>query len=76
MTDPALPRPSTLGRPIRQIALIVPDLEAGVRAYHDALGIGPWNVYSIGAPSMTGMTYRGGRPTSGSATRWPFRVRS
>ena len=59
MTDPALPQPSTLGRPIRQIALIVPDLEAGVRAYHDALGIGPWNVYTIGAPSMTGMTYRG-----------------
>ena len=22
-------------------------------------GIGPWNVYTIGAPSMTGMTYRG-----------------
>jgi catechol 2,3-dioxygenase-like lactoylglutathione lyase family enzyme len=59
MTDAALPQLSALGRPIRQIALIVPDLEAGVRAYHDALGIGPWNVYTIGAPSMTGMTYRG-----------------
>ena len=47
-----------LGRPVRQIALVVPDLEAAVRGYVDALGIGPWNVYTIGAPTMTGMTYR------------------
>lgn len=51
--------PSALGRPLRQIALLVPDLEAAVRGYVDALGIGPWNVYTIGAPTMTGMTYRG-----------------
>ena len=51
--------PSLLGRPVRQIALVVPDLEVAVRAYADALGVGPWNVYTIGAPAMTGMTYRG-----------------
>ena len=54
-----LPRPSLLDRPVRQIALVVADLEVAVRAYADALGIGPWNVYTIGAPAMTGMTYRG-----------------
>ena len=64
-STPALP--SLLGTPIRQIALIVPDLEAAVRAYAEALGIGPWNVYTIGAPTMTGMTYRG-RPAD-------FRIR-
>ena len=50
---------SMLGRPVRQIALVVPDLEAAMRGYVEALGIGPWNVYTIGAPAMTGMTYRG-----------------
>jgi methylmalonyl-CoA/ethylmalonyl-CoA epimerase len=61
MSDSLPPRPSLLGRPVRQIALVVPDLEVAVRAYADALGVGPWNVYTIGAPSMTGMTYRGER---------------
>jgi hypothetical protein len=60
MPAPSTPAPpSLLGTPIRQIALIVPDLEPAVRAYAEALGIGPWNVYTIGAPTMTGMTYRG-----------------
>ena len=63
LTDPT----SMLGRPIRQIAVVVPDLEAAVRGYVDALAIGPWNVYTIGAPTMTGMTYRG-RPAD-------FRIR-
>lgn len=58
---------SMLGRPVRQIAIVVPDLETAVRGYVDALGIGPWNVYTIGAPTMTGMTYRG-RPAD-------FRIR-
>src|SRR6188508_3146409 len=56
---PASPPLSLLGRPVRQIALVVEDLEVSVRAYADALGVGPWNVYTIGAPAMTGMTYRG-----------------
>ena len=59
LPPPIAPSPSMLGRPVRQIALVVPDLEAAVRGYVDALGIGPWNVYTIGTPSMTGMTYRG-----------------
>src|SRR6478735_1479169 len=59
MSEDRVPRPSLLDRPVRQIALVVADLEVAVRAYADALGIGPWNVYTIGAPAMTGMTYRG-----------------
>jgi catechol 2,3-dioxygenase-like lactoylglutathione lyase family enzyme len=59
MSENRVPRPSLLDRPIRQIALVVADLEVAVRAYADALGIGPWNVYTIGAPALTGMTYRG-----------------
>src|SRR4051794_41831500 len=59
MSEDRVPGPSLLDRPIRQIALVVADLEVAVRAYADALGIGPWNVYTIGAPAMTGMTYRG-----------------
>jgi methylmalonyl-CoA/ethylmalonyl-CoA epimerase len=59
MSENRVPGPSLLDRPIRQIALVVADLEVAVRAYADALGIGPWNVYTIGAPAMTGMTYRG-----------------
>jgi len=58
LPEPPVP-PSLLDRPVRQIALVVPDLEVAVRAYADALGVGPWNVYTIGAPWMTGMTYRG-----------------
>lgn len=58
---------SFLGRPVRQIALVVPDLEAAIHGYVDALGIGPWTVYTIGAPAMTGMSYRG-RPAD-------FRIR-
>jgi len=54
-----LPGGSLLGRPVRQIALVVPDVEAAIRAWWDHLGIGPWNVFTIGAPDLTGMTYRG-----------------
>ena len=50
MTDAALPQPSALGRPIRQIALVVPTSRRVSAPTHDALGIGPWNVYTIGRP--------------------------
>ena len=73
MTRPAtpgdiqLPGGSMLGRPVRQVALVVPDAAAQARAWWDHLGIGPWNLYTIGAPDLTGMTYRG-RPAD-------FRIR-
>lgn len=61
------PRGSILGRPITQIALVVPDLDAAMRTWWETLGIGPWHVYTLGAPTMTGMSYRG--------TESPFRIR-
>lgn len=54
-----LPGSSILGKPIGQVALVVRDAEASARAYWQHLGVGPWNVYTIGAPVVTGMTYRG-----------------
>ena len=36
MSEDRVPRPSLLDRPIRQIALVVADLEVAVRAYADA----------------------------------------
>ena len=48
-----------LGRPVRQIALVVADAAAQAQAWWEHLGIGPWNLYTIGAPDLTDMTYRG-----------------
>ena len=54
-----LPGGSLLGAAVRQIALVVPDAAAQAQAWWDHLGIGPWNLYTIGAPDLDGMTYRG-----------------
>jgi len=56
---PQLPGGSRLGKPVRQVALVVADAEAQARAWAEHLGIGPWNLYTIGAPDLVGMTYRG-----------------
>lgn len=64
---PPLPGGSLLGRPVRQVALVVPDAVSAAQAWWQHLGIGPWNIYTIGAPDLTGMTYRG-RPAE-------FRIR-
>ncbi len=44
---------------IEQIALVVRDLDAVVRAYWEQFGIGPWRVYTFGPPMLKEMTYRG-----------------
>lgn len=54
-----LPGGSVFGRPLGQVALVVPDVEASVRAYWDLLGIGPWRIYRVSGPPVTGVTYRG-----------------
>lgn len=46
---------------VRQIALVVEDLEASVRSWADALGIGPWTGYELGPGVLTDMMY-GGEP--------------
>lgn len=50
--------PALIG-PVRQIALVVDDLEASVRAYSDLLGVGPWSAYELGPAVLSEMTYHG-----------------
>ncbi len=50
---------STFGVPVGQVALVVPDVEASIGAYWSLLGIGPWRIYTVGGPHLTGVTYRG-----------------
>jgi methylmalonyl-CoA/ethylmalonyl-CoA epimerase len=57
--DLPLPGGSLLGKPVRQVALVVPDAEAQARAWWQHLGIGPWNLYTLDAAALTAATYRG-----------------
>lgn len=60
--DPAafpLPGGSALGKPVRQVALVVHDVEAQAQAWWDRLGIGPWNLYTLDATKLDAATYRG-----------------
>jgi hypothetical protein len=52
--------PFAVGK-INQVALVVRDLDAVVRAYWDRLRIGPWQIYTYRAPLLKEMTYRGRR---------------
>ena len=61
-----LPGGSRFGVPVGQLALVVPDVDASIRAYWELLGIGPWRIYTVG-DDLTDVTYRG-RPVS-------FRIR-
>jgi hypothetical protein len=54
-----LPGGSLLGKPVRQVALIVPDVEAQAHAWWDRLGIGPWNLFTLDATKLDAATYRG-----------------
>ena len=49
-----------IGR-IAQIAFVVRDLEAKMRAFWDDVGIGPWSVYTFAPPRVQDLTYRGQR---------------
>lgn len=53
-----MPGGSRFGVPVGQLALVVPDVDASIQAYWELLGIGPWNVYTVG-DGLTGVTYRG-----------------
>lgn len=57
-----LPGGSRFGVPVGQLALVVPDAEASIRAYWSQLGIGPWKIYTVG-DGLTDVTYRG-RPAT------------
>ena len=45
--------------PFRQCAVIVRDLDAAVRQWHDQLGVGPWTGYLLGPPRLQEMRYHG-----------------
>jgi len=51
--------PASVIPPIRQVALVVRDLEQSLSAYGRLLGVGPWNVYTLGPGRLREMTYRG-----------------
>jgi catechol 2,3-dioxygenase-like lactoylglutathione lyase family enzyme len=46
---------------IAQVAFVVRDLDAKMRAYWADFGIGPWNIYTFEPPRVQEMTYRGKR---------------
>jgi catechol 2,3-dioxygenase-like lactoylglutathione lyase family enzyme len=49
-----------IGR-IAQVAVVVRDLDAKMRACSEDLGIGPWAIYTFGPPRVKDMTFRGQR---------------
>ncbi|MBI2940020.1 MAG: VOC family protein [Chloroflexi bacterium] len=44
---------------IDQVCVVVRDLQGAMERYWSLLGIGPWRVYTYGAPLVKEMTYRG-----------------
>lgn len=54
-----LPGGTMLGKPVRQVALVVPDVVAQAQAWWDRLGVGPWNIYTLDATKLRAATYRG-----------------
>jgi len=54
-----LPGGSLLGKPVRQVALVVPDAAAQAQAWWDHLGIGPWSLFTLDAAALSTATYRG-----------------
>jgi catechol 2,3-dioxygenase-like lactoylglutathione lyase family enzyme len=45
--------------PVKQVAVIVHDLDEAVRRWTELLGIGPWTAYRLQAPRLQGMHYYG-----------------
>lgn len=50
---------SPVTSPIKQVAIVVGDLEDAVRRFSDRLGIGPWTAYRLAPPRLMDMRYRG-----------------
>ena len=48
---------------VDQVALVVRDLDATVRAYWERLGIGPWTIVTFGPDTVRELYYRG-RPAT------------
>ncbi|MCU0520393.1 MAG: VOC family protein [Anaerolineae bacterium] len=50
---------SFLSKGLAQVAILVPDIDDGVRAYWELFGIGPWHIYTYGKPLVRTMSYQG-----------------
>jgi methylmalonyl-CoA/ethylmalonyl-CoA epimerase len=48
-----------LGPPIKQIAVVVHDLDEAVARWTEQLGIGPWTAYRLEPPRLQDMRYQG-----------------
>lgn len=48
-----------LNNGIAQVAILVPDLMAAIKHYHDDFGIGPWDIYIYQKPLVREMSYHG-----------------
>ncbi len=48
-----------LNNGIAQVAILVPDLMAAIKHYHEDFGIGPWDIYTYQKPLVSQMTYHG-----------------
>lgn len=44
---------------VDQVCVVVRNLHRAMEQYHRLLGVGPWRVYTFGAPRVKQMTYRG-----------------
>ena len=76
MSAPASDAVTTLVREhgVKQIALVVRDLDASVRAYWDLLRMGPWTSYTLTPELLKDMYYHGKPTDSASVTRSPGRT--
>jgi len=61
VTDPVATPSYRLGK-VGQIAVVVRSLDRAIERYWSVLGLGPWSIYTYGAPLMREMTYMG-RPS-------------
>lgn len=59
MSAQGAPIGNVAGFPIKQIAMVVRDLDAAVRSHWHILGVGPWTSYTLAPPALTDMTYHG-----------------
>lgn len=76
-SDPRQGKPFPITN-IAQVCILVPDLDAAVRAFHHRFGIGPWTIYTYDDKFVPRQT-RHGRPASyssriGLANVGPMRI--
>ncbi len=59
---PKSPRSEPVFNKTMQIGIVVPDLDAAIRAYEENYGIGPWDVFEVGPEMIEGEVLVHGKP--------------